>query len=252
MSIANRLIRTRLRVSLDKYLPRSPRRATVARASGLPVRRHLRIFPAFPQLPLARLHFRAKTRTSRHLRHLISTPWTWTTTMRALPRQLNPPVNQQYRSRNPPIRISRRRRHQRQASPWLLSSRRPSSSGRGVRAGTRARTGWPAARAAYATMARSECLSATASLGWFQPLPQYSDQHVLALSKLCQTDALTRAQYQPTRRAHLLRHEKLYKCTLPGCPNKKGFARPDQLERHMRDVRHGDAAWVHSAGGDGR
>jgi hypothetical protein len=39
-------------------------------------------------------------------------------------------------------------------------------------------------------------------------------------------------------RAHLDRHKKPFKCELPGCTNKKGFARKDQLERHQRDVKH--------------
>ncbi|KAH8590663.1 hypothetical protein B0O99DRAFT_691441 [Bisporella sp. PMI_857] len=40
-------------------------------------------------------------------------------------------------------------------------------------------------------------------------------------------------------RAHLLRHEKMFKCDLPGCPNNgKGFARSDQLDRHKQNVKH--------------
>lgn len=40
-------------------------------------------------------------------------------------------------------------------------------------------------------------------------------------------------------RAHLQKHEKLYKCDIPGCKNKKGFARIDQLKRHKQVVAHG-------------
>jgi len=39
-------------------------------------------------------------------------------------------------------------------------------------------------------------------------------------------------------RAHLQKHEKLYKCDIPGCKNKKGFARIDQLRRHKQVVAH--------------
>lgn len=39
-------------------------------------------------------------------------------------------------------------------------------------------------------------------------------------------------------RAHMAKHEKRYKCHLPGCTNTTGFARPDQLERHQQTVRH--------------
>ncbi|KAH7136254.1 hypothetical protein EDB81DRAFT_801859 [Dactylonectria macrodidyma] len=46
-------------------------------------------------------------------------------------------------------------------------------------------------------------------------------------------------------RTHLERHERVYKCDLPGCPNRKGFSRPDQLERHKRLVKHEtDPAWT--------
>ena len=40
-------------------------------------------------------------------------------------------------------------------------------------------------------------------------------------------------------RAHLEKHEKRYKCDIPGCTNTKGFARVDQLVRHKETVRHG-------------
>ena len=40
-------------------------------------------------------------------------------------------------------------------------------------------------------------------------------------------------------RAHLEKHEKRYKCDIPGCTNAKGFARVDQLVRHKETVRHG-------------
>jgi hypothetical protein len=40
-------------------------------------------------------------------------------------------------------------------------------------------------------------------------------------------------------RAHLQKHEKLYKCDIVGCKNKKGFARIDQLKRHKQVVSHG-------------
>ena len=39
-------------------------------------------------------------------------------------------------------------------------------------------------------------------------------------------------------RAHLEKHEKTYKCDIPGCTNTKGFARIDQLRRHKETVRH--------------
>ena len=39
-------------------------------------------------------------------------------------------------------------------------------------------------------------------------------------------------------RMHLQKHEKRYRCNIPGCTNKTGFARVDQLERHKRDVKH--------------
>ena len=45
-------------------------------------------------------------------------------------------------------------------------------------------------------------------------------------------------------RAHLDRHDKIYKCDLPGCTNTKGFARPDQLERHKQTVKHNGTGWV--------
>ncbi|KAL2844880.1 hypothetical protein BJX68DRAFT_242524 [Aspergillus pseudodeflectus] len=39
-------------------------------------------------------------------------------------------------------------------------------------------------------------------------------------------------------RAHLEKHERLYRCDLPRCKNRKGFARRDQLERHQKTVPH--------------
>jgi len=39
-------------------------------------------------------------------------------------------------------------------------------------------------------------------------------------------------------RSHLEKHEKLYKCELPGCKNGSGFARKDQLRRHQETVPH--------------
>jgi len=39
-------------------------------------------------------------------------------------------------------------------------------------------------------------------------------------------------------KAHLQKHDKAYKCDLPGCTNKSGFARPDQLRRHQDTVSH--------------
>ncbi len=39
-------------------------------------------------------------------------------------------------------------------------------------------------------------------------------------------------------RAHLQKHLKVYKCDIPGCRNKSGFARPDQLARHKETVAH--------------
>ncbi|EER45129.1 predicted protein [Histoplasma capsulatum H143] len=38
--------------------------------------------------------------------------------------------------------------------------------------------------------------------------------------------------------SHLEKHQKLYKCELPGCKNHKGFARKDQLQRHQENVAH--------------
>ena len=43
-------------------------------------------------------------------------------------------------------------------------------------------------------------------------------------------------------RAHLEKHEKTYRCDIPGCTNTKGFARIDQLRRHKETVRHGRKA----------
>ena len=43
-------------------------------------------------------------------------------------------------------------------------------------------------------------------------------------------------------RAHLEKHEKTYRCDIPGCTNTKGFARIDQLRRHKETVRHGRRA----------
>ncbi|KAH6688268.1 hypothetical protein F5X68DRAFT_78628 [Plectosphaerella plurivora] len=40
-------------------------------------------------------------------------------------------------------------------------------------------------------------------------------------------------------RQHIDKHEKPYRCTIEGCPNKEGFARRDQLERHTKNVKHG-------------
>lgn len=37
-------------------------------------------------------------------------------------------------------------------------------------------------------------------------------------------------------RAHLQKHERAYKCNIPGCRNRMGFARTDQLKRHKREV----------------
>lgn len=39
-------------------------------------------------------------------------------------------------------------------------------------------------------------------------------------------------------RQHMHKHDKPYRCPLSGCPNKDGFARKDQLERHIKNVRH--------------
>ncbi|KUJ22690.1 uncharacterized protein LY89DRAFT_728809 [Mollisia scopiformis] len=52
-------------------------------------------------------------------------------------------------------------------------------------------------------------------------------------------------------RAHLLKHEKMYKCDLAGCPNKKGFSRLDQLERHKRLVKHEQSVWREENPGQG-
>jgi hypothetical protein len=41
------------------------------------------------------------------------------------------------------------------------------------------------------------------------------------------------------------KHEKLYHCDLPNCPNKTGFARLDQLERHKAKVKHVQLDWIH-------
>ncbi|WYZ37762.1 hypothetical protein EsH8_II_001268 [Colletotrichum jinshuiense] len=39
-------------------------------------------------------------------------------------------------------------------------------------------------------------------------------------------------------RQHIQKHSKPHKCRLPGCPNKEGFARKDQLVRHQQNVKH--------------
>lgn len=39
-------------------------------------------------------------------------------------------------------------------------------------------------------------------------------------------------------RAHLQKHEKIHVCQMPGCTAKGGFARVDQLRRHMQTVPH--------------
>jgi len=39
-------------------------------------------------------------------------------------------------------------------------------------------------------------------------------------------------------RAHLLKHERIYHCTMPYCTAKNGFARVDQLRRHQQHVPH--------------
>ncbi|KAF6813819.1 hypothetical protein CSOJ01_04384 [Colletotrichum sojae] len=39
-------------------------------------------------------------------------------------------------------------------------------------------------------------------------------------------------------RQHLQKHSKPHKCRMPGCPNREGFARKDQLVRHMQNVKH--------------
>jgi len=39
-------------------------------------------------------------------------------------------------------------------------------------------------------------------------------------------------------RAHLQKHEKIHVCQMPGCLAKGGFARVDQLRRHMQTVPH--------------
>jgi hypothetical protein len=39
-------------------------------------------------------------------------------------------------------------------------------------------------------------------------------------------------------RAHLQKHDRPYKCDLPGCTNRRGFARADQLRRHQETTRH--------------
>ncbi|OLN85244.1 hypothetical protein CCHL11_04225 [Colletotrichum chlorophyti] len=41
-------------------------------------------------------------------------------------------------------------------------------------------------------------------------------------------------------RQHIQKHSKPHKCRLPGCPNKEGFARKDQLIRHQQNVKHDD------------
>ena len=38
--------------------------------------------------------------------------------------------------------------------------------------------------------------------------------------------------------AHLQKHEKMFKCHLPGCNAKGGFARIDQLKRRQQTVPH--------------
>jgi len=39
-------------------------------------------------------------------------------------------------------------------------------------------------------------------------------------------------------RAHLQKHEKMFRCDLPGCTARGGFARIDQLRRHQSTVSH--------------
>ncbi|KAI0523912.1 hypothetical protein F5B22DRAFT_592484 [Xylaria bambusicola] len=39
-------------------------------------------------------------------------------------------------------------------------------------------------------------------------------------------------------RAHVEKHLKRWKCNLPNCPTRKGFARQDQLRRHQETVPH--------------
>lgn len=39
-------------------------------------------------------------------------------------------------------------------------------------------------------------------------------------------------------RTHLQKHEKAFKCNIPGCKNTAGFARIDQLRRHKIEVHH--------------
>jgi hypothetical protein len=39
-------------------------------------------------------------------------------------------------------------------------------------------------------------------------------------------------------KGHLQKHQKPFKCDLPGCTNKSGFARLDQLQRHKEKVQH--------------
>ena len=46
-----------------------------------------------------------------------------------------------------------------------------------------------------------------------------------------------KANIHPNR-AHLQKHLKVYKCDVPGCKNRSGFARSDQLERHKKTVAH--------------
>jgi hypothetical protein len=61
---------------------------------------------------------------------------------------------------------------------------------------------------------------------------------------------IQRVELQRGNSAHLLRHEKVFKCDLPGCTNTKGFARIDQLERHKREVKHNpQATWVQESTG---
>lgn len=59
---------------------------------------------------------------------------------------------------------------------------------------------------------------------------------------ICFTNGLSLSCFQVTdapNRAHLQKHDKPFRCDLPGCTNQRGFARADQLRRHQETTRHG-------------
>ncbi|EXJ92218.1 hypothetical protein A1O3_00768 [Capronia epimyces CBS 606.96] len=74
--------------------------------------------------------------------------------------------------------------------------------------------------------------------------PRGKGEHVCPLGTRCSKGGvsadgtLIRFERNSAFKAHLQKHEKSYKCDIPGCKNKKGFARIDQLRRHQEIVPH--------------